>query len=236
MRLQLYLARAGLGSRRKCEEYILDGKVKINGKTVTELGSKVGPDDKVSFKNKAVHIVKKKFYVALNKPAHTLCTNSDEKGRALAIDLIKSHIPVQVHNVGRLDYLSSGLIFFTNDGDFTRLITHPSSQIEKEYIVETKKEISDDVQKQFVRGIKDEEEILKVKSIKAISEHKYSIVLVEGKNREIRRLFLARCIKITRLHRVRIGHYSIGNLKPGHFQIVQEKDIRKFLVKNEGKK
>ncbi|MCF6335533.1 MAG: pseudouridine synthase, partial [Spirochaetales bacterium] len=129
MRLQLYMAKCGLASRRKCEILISEGLVKINGKVITQMGYKVGSADKVTFKGQLITINRNKIYLALNKPSLYLCSNSDPQGRPLAVELINKDFQERLYNVGRLDYLSTGVIFFTNDGDFTKTVAHPSSGI-----------------------------------------------------------------------------------------------------------
>jgi 23S rRNA pseudouridine2605 synthase len=132
LRLQVFMSRSGVASRRNCEKLITDGLVTVNGKIITEMGYRVSNEDIVTYKGQIIHQIKKKIYLALNKPPLYLCSNSDPQDRKLAIDLIKTDFPDRLYNVGRLDYLSTGLIFFTNDGNFTKIVAHPSSGIEKE--------------------------------------------------------------------------------------------------------
>jgi 23S rRNA pseudouridine2605 synthase len=120
MRLQVFMAKSGIASRRKCESFISNGLVKVNGKIITEMGYKVNKEDSVIYNGKKYNLIKNKIYLALNKPQLYLCSNSDPQDRNLAVDLIKSDFQDRLYNVGRLDYLSTGLIFFTNDGDFTK--------------------------------------------------------------------------------------------------------------------
>mgnify|MGYP006378191083 FL=1 len=135
VRLQAYLAHCGVASRRASEQIILDGRVKVNGVTVTELGTKVTNQDVVEVDDKKIQLEAKKRYVLLNKPAGFVCSSSDEKGRAVAADLLKEKYSERLYNVGRLDMYSKGMILFTNDGDFAAKLSHPSSQMVKEYIV-----------------------------------------------------------------------------------------------------
>ena len=141
-RLQAYLAHCGVASRRASEQIILDGRVTVNGNVITELGTKVSAGDKVCVDGQSVHLEKRKCYVLLNKPAGFVCSASDEKGRQVAADLLRESYKERLYNVGRLDMYSKGMILFTNDGDFAAKLSHPSSQIEKEYIVETSQDVA----------------------------------------------------------------------------------------------
>ena len=132
IRLQAFLAHAGVASRRASEKIITDGRVTVNGEAVTELGTKVTVKDTVCVDGKPVALEAAKRYVLLNKPAGYVCSQSDEKGRPCAVDLLKSAYSERLYNVGRLDMYSQGAILFTNDGDFAARLSHPSAEIEKE--------------------------------------------------------------------------------------------------------
>lgn len=228
-RLQHYLALAGIASRRKCEEYIRSGIVRVNGKIITEMGMKVGPDDIVEFRSKRVHIVRKKYYFALNKPVRYVCSTSDPEGRSLAIDLLRPYIHSRLFSVGRLDYLSSGLIFFTNDGVFAKIVSHPSYQIEREYIAETKKTIREEDLQIMKKGCVVDGEFLKIKSYRISGTRKVFLILTEGKKREIRSLFSYHHYDIRRLHRIRIGPVTLKNLESGRFRELKKHEIEYFL-------
>lgn len=229
LRLQVFMARSGVGSRRKCEELIALGFVKVNGATVTERGYKVQPGDIVTYRGKELNPTRKKVYLALHKPPMYICSNSDPEGRNLAADLLKGEFPVRLYNVGRLDYLSTGLIFFTNDGNFAKIVSHPSSGIEKEYIVETKQEIKEEILKEFVKGAWVEGVFYKIVSYSYKTPYKVKLVLKEGKNREIRRFFQSRRLKIRKLHRVRIGIVNLGNIPQGGYRFLSEKEVNWFM-------
>ncbi len=231
IRLQLFMARSGVGSRRKCEELIADGFVKVNGETVTSRGLKVTNDDIITYRGRTLHATRKLIYLALHKPSLYICSNSDPEGRNLAIDLLKGEFPVRLYNVGRLDYLSTGLIFFTNDGNFAKIVSHPSSRIEKEYIVETKQEISEDILKNFLKGTWVEGIFYKISSYSYKTPYKVKLVLKEGKNREIRRYFQSRNLKIKKLHRIRIGIVTLGTIPQGGYRFLTEKEVQWFLKK-----
>ena len=218
MRLQVYLAHAGVASRRACEKIIAEGRVSVNGTLVTDMGSKVRTGDTVLLDGKPVHPEARKCYVLLNKPAGFVCTLSDEKGRPTAADLLKETYSERLYNIGRLDMFSSGAILFTNDGDFAAKIEHPSAQIEKEYVIETTQDFPPELLTRFERGIRVDGIFYKCRSAAAINRRKLRIVLVEGKNREIRRVLDSFNCTIKRLVRVRIGTLELGNLKAGEFR------------------
>ena len=231
MRLQVFLAHSGIASRRKCEEYITDGLVKVNGQIVTELGFKVDAEDAVVFRRKRVHLVRNLVYIALNKPAQFLSTTSDPEGRPLALDLIKPAFDMRLYPVGRLDYLSTGLIFFTNDGDFAQAVSHPRSGVEKEYIVDTKKEVTEEFLQEYQKGIIVEGERYRLKSYTLRSPHSVSVILEEGKNREIRNVFSSRGLYPKRIHRIRIGQISVKGLDSGKFRRLTSREVQSFMKK-----
>ena len=154
VRLQVFLAHCGVASRRASEKIITDGRVTVNGAVITELGTKVLPSDEVCVDGKTITLEEQKRYVLLNKPAGYVCSLSDEKGRPVAADLLKKAFSERLYNVGRLDMFSSGLIIFTNDGDFAARLSHPSSELEKEYIVDTSLPIPPQLAVDFKKGIR----------------------------------------------------------------------------------
>lgn len=229
-RLQAFLAHCGVASRRASEKIILDGRVTVNGVTVTELGTKVGNTDKVCVDGKPVSLEEKKLYILMNKPEGLVCTQSDEKGRPVAVDLLKSKYSERLYNVGRLDMFSQGAILFTNDGNFARILSHPSSEIEKEYMVETSYPLPEGLEQKFVKGVRVEGVFYRAKEAKVINTHKMKVVLVEGKNREIRRVFTDAGAAIRRLQRVRIGNVLLGNLKEGEFRELSQGEVKSLLA------
>ena len=230
MRLQVYLAHAGVASRRACEKIIAEGRVSVNGTLVTDMGSKVRTGDTVLLDGKPVHPEARKCYVLLNKPAGFVCTLSDEKGRPTAADLLKETYSERLYNIGRLDMFSSGAILFTNDGDFAAKIEHPSAQIEKEYVIETTQDFPPELLTRFERGIRVDGIFYKCRSAAAINRRKLRIVLVEGKNREIRRVLDSFNCTIKRLVRVRIGNLELGTLKAGEFRDLTAQERQALLV------
>ena len=225
VRLQVYLAKGGAGSRRSCEQLILSGRVKVNNKRVTELGTKVNENDVVYVDDVMVEPHERSYYFALNKPRGYVCTNYDPNETAYARDLIDIEDRDLLFNVGRLDKDSQGLIFFTNDGDWANGIAHPSSQTEKEYIVRTDKDI---VKKDMDSAYRGEIKPYKIKSYNLVSKREVRIVLTEGKNRELRRLFEELGYGVKRLTRVRIGSVELGDLPQGMYRKLTAAEVRSF--------
>ena len=228
VRLQVYLARCGLGSRRGCEKLIEDRRISLNGTTVTRLGEKVSAGDVVSLDGKKVVPASKKVYIALHKPRGYLCSNADPQGRPLASQLFIGAIKERLFHVGRLDFLSTGLILFTNDGEFSKLVSHPRAQIEKEYLVETARAIDDDFLNRYAHGMMVGEIVYRCKSYKLRSDHSALITLTEGKNRELRNVFTSRNIRLKRVHRTRIGPITLRGIAAGHFRRLTEREVAWF--------
>lgn len=229
IRLQAYIAHCGVASRRASEQIILDGRVAVNGKVITELGTKVTDEDEITVDGKKIKLESKKRYVLLNKPAGFVCSSSDEKGRAVAADLLKEKYSERLYNVGRLDMYSKGMIIFTNDGDFAAKLSHPSSQLEKEYIVETSQEVPNTFPQMFEKGIRIDNVFYKCKSCKILKPRKIKIVLIEGKNREIRTVLESQNIGTKSLVRVRIGCIKLDDLKPGDSRDLTTKEVENLL-------
>ena len=235
IRLQVRLARAGIASRRKSEEYIAQGRVKVNGKVVITPGTKVSDSDEVLFDGKPVGKEEKKIYIVLHKPAGFLCSDEDPDGRPLAKDLLKVVVKERIYHVGRLDYMTSGLIFYTNDGEFSKALTHPSKKIEKEYIVTTKKEISEELLQRFLKGITVEGVRYKAAEAERTGARTARIVLEEGKNRELRKVFLSDFNTIKKVHRVRIGPVTLKGIASGHFRYLKDHEVRLLMELASGK-
>lgn len=224
------MAKSGVASRRACEEIIAQGRVSVNGEIVTTPGTKVTSKDKVCLDGKPLKIQdQEKVYVLLNKPAGYVCSNSDEKGRAVALDLLKEDFPQRLFNVGRLDMYSCGLIIFTNDGDFAAQVSHPSSQLEKEYLVETSTPIPEELIQRFQKGIRIDDVFYKCQSIEKTGSRTVKIVLIEGKNREIRRVFEKFEMGIKRLIRVRIGEIQMNGLPQGKYRHLTKEEVEALL-------
>ena len=213
IRLQTYLAHCGVASRRASEKIMEEGRVKVNGQVCSTPGTKISPSDFVTVDGKPVKPETEMHYVALYKPKGYVCTLSDEMDRPTAYDLLKDYFNVRLYNVGRLDMYSEGLVLFTNDGDFAAKLSHPSNGVEKEYLVETVYPIPDEVIYGFCRGVRVENVFYKCVSARKIKPNQMKVVLVEGKNREIRNVLNHFGVRIKRLLRFRVGNLTIEKLK-----------------------
>lgn len=229
IRLQVFLAHCGVASRRASEQIITDGRVCVNGSVVTTLGTKVNNNDVVTVDGQQIFLEENKRYVLLNKPAGYVCSSSDEKGRAVAADLLKEKYSERLYSIGRLDMYSKGMILFTNDGDFAAKLSHPSSELEKEYIVETSQNISDDLPKKLEHGVRVEGVFYKPLHVEKLKERKLKIVLIEGKNREIRKMLENENIGTKSLVRVRIGCVKLNDLKSGECRNLTKQEISDLL-------
>ncbi|MBO4409439.1 MAG: rRNA pseudouridine synthase [Spirochaetales bacterium] len=223
IRLQSYLAKSGMGSRRSCETLISEGRVRVNNKVVTELGTKVDEDDIVYVDDILAEPAERSYYIALNKPRGYVCTNHDPNETAYARDLIDIPERNLLFNVGRLDKDSQGLIIFTNDGDFANTVMHPSSETEKEYVVRVDRDLEKKDLDDAYRGLVTP---YKIKSYKLISKREVKVVLTEGKNREIRNMFDILGYEVKKLVRIRIGKVELGELQPGQFRRLTSAEIR----------
>lgn len=220
-RLQKYMARCGVASRRKCEEIILSGAIKINGEVVKELGTKIDTtSDKVYYNGKLIKPEEKKVYILLNKPEGYITSVKDEKGRKTILDIVKAE--ERIYPIGRLDYDSSGLIILTNDGDVYNKIIHPRVKVDKVYIAVVKGEFKEQEMQKFRRGIdiggyKTADaaiKLLKYEDDKSTVE----IKIHEGKNRQIRKMCSALGHDVLALKRVAIGDIKLGTLKRGQYR------------------
>ena len=228
LRLHVFMAHAGIASRRKCEEYIEEGKVIVNGKIISTPGYIVYPDDEVIYNGRRIYQDRKYVYLALNKPVGYICSMNDPHGRKLASDLIKTDYSGRLYNVGRLDFMSSGLLLFTNDGEFARYITHPSSKIEKEYLIETKENILEENLIKMKKGVKLKDGLYKIKGYDFACPKKVRIVLEQGRNRELRKLFSSFYYSVKKLQRVRIGPIKLGGIAVGNFRPLSAYEINKL--------
>jgi len=229
IRLQLRLARAGIASRRQCERLIAEGRVSVNGEVVSKPGLKVTSDDIIRYNGCLVDTEKKKIYIALHKPAGYICSDFDPDGRPLAKNLIDGVIKERIFHVGRLDYMSSGLIFFANDGEFSRILTHPSGRVEKEYIVIAGSVIPEGLMERFSRGITIDGIRYSAERAKRVGPRTARIVLIEGKNRELRRIFSSASMSIRKVHRIRIGPVRVVGIPPGHFRNLRTNEIENLM-------
>jgi 23S rRNA pseudouridine2605 synthase len=232
VRLQKYLAEAGVASRRAAEQYILGGRVTVNGAPVRLLGSKVDPvADKVSVDGKLVR-AQKKLYVVLHKPKGCVCSKKDEHDRPTVYDLLPREWQI-VNSVGRLDYASEGLLFLTNDGDFALRLTHPRYGVRKRYVVTVEGRVDAELLGSFTKGIYVTGEKLKAERAWLISATKSESVveleLAEGKNREVRRMFESQNMTVRRLVRTQIGKIKLAELKVGRWRTLTPAEIKTLL-------
>jgi len=221
-----------VASRRAGEQFILDGRVSVNGLTVRLLGTKVDPDrDLVAVNGKAVR-AKKLIYVALNKPPGCVCSRKDELGRPTIYELIPREWDT-VQTVGRLDYNSEGLIFLTNDGQFALRLTHPRYGVRKKYLATVEGEVTPAMLQLFKRGIFHEGERLQALAAKIVSGTRAKSVveleLGEGRNREVRRLFESQAVTVKKLQRTQIGKIRLGELKPGKWRTLNAVEIKTLI-------
>ena len=231
-RLQKYLANSGIASRRKAEEYILAGKVKVNGEVVAELGTKVNPDkDVIEFEGKRVNNDKKKVYVLLNKPIDYVTTVKDQFNRNTVVDLVKN-AGNNLLPVGRLDMYTSGALILTNDGDFIFHVTHPKHEVEKTYTVTLRGKVTNEDVESLRQGVIIDEEYktkpAKVRIMKIDEEKNLSrleIVIHEGKNRQVRKMCEAIGKKVIALHRSKIGNIDVKDLKIGQWRYLTKKEV-----------
>jgi 23S rRNA pseudouridine2605 synthase len=232
VRLQKFLADAGVASRRAGEQFILEGRVSVNGEVVRQLGSKVNPDhDKVQVDGQPVRI-RRKVYVALNKPVKHVCSHQDELGRPTIYELLPKEW-AGVSSVGRLDYHSEGLIFLTNDGQFALRLTHPRYGVRKKYIATVEGVVTPGMLRLFTQGIFDGGEKLKALAAHLVSSSRARSVveleLGEGKNREVRRLFESQNLTVKKLQRTQIGKIKLGELKLGKWRTLSEAEIKTLI-------
>ncbi len=232
IRLQVYMAQCGIGSRRHCETCIREGRVTVNGVTAT-LGAKVTASDRVYLDRRRLRPETEKVYLAVNKPPGYLCANSDSRGRPLVLDLLQD-VGVRIFHVGRLDFRSSGLIFYTNDGTFAKIVSHPSSRIEKEYIVEAKDPIGEEFLRKYKRRLTISGEHYHLRKYRYKTPRKVILTLIEGKNREIRRVFQHFRVNLKRIHRVRIGCVEARGIPAGGYRMLSRKEISWFFNHEQG--
>ena len=233
-RLQKYLANSGIASRRKCEELILQGKIQVNGKVVTELGTKINPEkDNIKFDGKEVRMANRLVYILLNKPIGYVTTVDDQFGRDTVLNLVK--VKERIVPVGRLDMYTSGALILTNDGDFVYKVTHPKHEIEKTYTVTVKGIVQDDEVEKLRNGVKIYDyttkpakvRILKTDVDKNIS--RLEITIHEGKNRQVRKMCEAVNRKVLALHRSKIGNIGVKDIELGKWRYLRENEVQKLI-------
>jgi len=238
-RLQKVIAKAGIASRRKAEDLIKEGRVQVDGVTVTEMGHIVKKGSVVTFDGKKLAGENKVYYL-LNKPKKVLSSVTDDRGRPTVTDLIGSS--ERIYPVGRLDYDSTGVLILTNDGDFSNELTHPRYHLKKLYEVKINGVLTTTQVKALEQGI-DLDGVMTLPT-KVVVTHKdlskqetdFTITLVEGKNRQIKRMVESFGLSVLRLHRARFGFIEVKDLKPGEFRLLKPYEVKQLrLLANEGK-
>lgn len=232
MKLNVFIAKSGVLSRRKAADLIKDGKVTVNGKVSREPWLEVKHTDRVSVNRKTLN-VEGNVYLVFNKPKGVTTTLEDRFAQKKIIDYIPKAMG-RVYPVGRLDKLSRGLIILTNDGDLCYRLTHPKFEIEKEYMVLVNGEIGKDIIHKIKCGVWDKGDILRVKSVSiedsGVAESRVRVIASEGKKRHIRRLFESLGFSVLDLARVRIGGLKLGKLKEGEFKVVDREAIYELTI------
>lgn len=234
IRLQKYLAEAGIVSRRKSEELIIAGKIKVNSKVITELGTKINPEkDKIEYEGKLIKIQNEKIYILLNKPIGYVTTAKDQFGRESVLDLVK--VKQRIVPVGRLDMYTSGALILTNDGDFVYQVTHPKHEINKTYAVTIKGIVQKEAIEILKRGVKIDDYITspaKVKILKTDEEKnqtRLEITIHEGRNRQVRKMCEAVGHKVLALHRSKIAGIEVKDLPLGKWRYLRKEEVVKLL-------
>ncbi|HKU67629.1 MAG TPA: pseudouridine synthase [Candidatus Baltobacteraceae bacterium] len=228
MRLQKFLAHAGVASRRAAEDLIVRGKVRVNGKVVRELGTIVSTDDRVDVSGTPVRVQTETAYVVMHKPANVMTTMRDPQGRRTVADLLPRGLP-RVVPVGRLDYDTSGVLLFTNDGELANVLTHPRFGVEKTYRAIVKGRLLPEDIKRLQSGVMLEEFRAAGARVKVVATRRDTCVLDitihEGKNRQVRRMFEAVGHPVVALARLRFGPLRLGDLPPGQTRPLTEKEL-----------
>lgn len=232
MRLQKYLAQAGVASRRAAEKYITDGRVSVNGTVVTELGTKVTESDEVSVDGKGVRLETKKIYIMLNKPVGYVTTMSDDHGRPTVMELIDD-MNKRVYPVGRLDFNTEGLLLLSNDGDFTYKVTHPKHKLDKTYHVWVTGKAKTNAIRLLENGVvidgrktaPAKADVIETTNGSAV----LSITIHEGRNRQVRKMCQAVGFKVIGLRRVYEGGITLGNLPLGRWRHLSTAEVNVIL-------
>ena len=226
------ISQAAFLSRRAAVTAIKSGRVRINGKVCMNPAERIEPGMRLAFDRRPIDIpdMTEKWYVMLNKPTGYVCTASDPHAPLKALDLIVPAPPVRLFSAGRLDKESSGLILFSNDGDFVAQLTHPRFRIVKRYVVRLANELSPEAQKQMVKGVMDEGERLQVLRVRSLGGCRYELFLNEGKKREIRRLTAALGAPTLELDRLSVGQLQLGALPRGEWRRLSDAEVKAALM------
>ncbi|MCB0363010.1 MAG: rRNA pseudouridine synthase [Bdellovibrionales bacterium] len=241
VRLNKFLADCGVASRRKADELIDSGSVKVNGKTVYELGIKIDPkSDKVTLKGRPLKIDDQKVYLMFHKPKHILTSMNDPEGRPTIADFFKK-LPFRLFPVGRLDWETEGLILLTNDGDFAQRVLHPKHEIPKAYLVKLNGKPSDEQLHRLVKGVSiigGRVRAIEASRLRGKGSEQYDwirIVISEGKNRQIRKMCEKIGFDVKKLQRISIGQLKLANLARGQHRLLGPEDLKKIFAQKEKK-
>jgi len=230
-RLQKLLAHAGIASRRKAEQLILEGRVKVNGAVITELGTKADPDrDHVKVDGKRINAPEKPVYLAMNKPRNCVTTVMDPEGRATVMDLLRG-VKARVYPVGRLDYQTEGLLLLTNDGEFAKRITAASTHVTKTYVAKVTGPLTPQQEENFRQGVSLGGRRTLPAGLKLLQRAEnpwYEVRLIEGRQNQIRMMFKNFGRLVEKLKRVRIGFLELGPLRPGEFRHLKPAEVARF--------
>lgn len=231
-RLQKVIAQAGIASRRKAEELIQEGKVKVNGKIVKELGTKVTSQDKVEVNN--IPLEKEEpVYFLLYKPTGVISTVTDDKGRKVVTDFFE-HVPERIFPIGRLDYDTSGLLLMTNDGEFANMLMHPKYKVEKTYVAKVKGPLTGEKIRMLEKGVMLQDGKTAPARVKILSwDRRKEVAIVqltihEGRNRQVRRMFEALDCKVMKLKRESYGFLQLGGLRPGDTRELSPHEVKQL--------
>lgn len=229
MRINKFISESGICSRRKAEEYIKEGRVQINGYTVSSLSKLINPDkDKVTVDGELIK-PEKRVYFLMNKPAGYITTTEDEQGRKTVLDLLMK-VREKVFPVGRLDYNTTGVLILTNDGDFANAILHPSKKIRREYTVKIHRPLTSEDEAQMMKGYTIEGKRGKFVAMKTLNKERTSVSVVseEGRNHFVKLMFKARGYFVEKLHRSKFGPFDVKRMPEGAYRIVSEEEIKEF--------
>jgi 23S rRNA pseudouridine2605 synthase len=230
-RLQKLLAHAGIASRRRSEQLILEGRVTVNGSVITELGTKADPErDHIKVDGKRVGAPERLVYIAMNKPKNCMSTVGDPEGRETVMDLLRG-VKARVYPVGRLDYASEGLLLLTNDGELAKRITSPARHVTKTYLVKTNGPLTPEQEDKFREGVPlggKKTAPAGLKQIQRAQNPWYEVRLIEGRQNQIRLMFKHFGRLVEKLKRVRIGFFELGSLQPGKFRHLTPAEVARF--------
>ena len=227
MRLNRFLAAAGVASRRKCDQLIADGRVSINGRVCTDFSAQPSERDHVKVDGKLVH-VERPITIALHKPAGFVSTRSDPNVRDTIFDLLPPKFP-RLFNIGRLDAQSEGLLLLTNDGDLAQRLTHPRHQVEKEYEVTLDRQWDNIHAQKLLRGIVLDGKRARISHLRSIGPTRLRVMLGQGLNQQIRRMFYAIGYAVKRLVRIRIGNLRLGDLPRGQWRALAKSELTDLM-------